>query len=69
MLAFVVTHTEEGRRADESLLKTLRAAREPKVQELQRHAKPIEEQVPKSKAKQVHGSASRPPTNGGSGMF
>ncbi len=69
VLALVVTHTEEGHEQIESLLKTLRAAREPKVQELQRHAKPIEEQVPKAKAKQVHGSASRPPTNGGSGMF
>lgn len=69
MLTLVVKQTDEVHEQIESLLKTLRAAREPKVQELQRHAKPIEEQVPKAKAKQVHGSASRPPTNGGSGMF
>lgn len=44
VLALVVTHNDAGHEQIESLLKTLRAAREPKVQELQRNAKTIEGQ-------------------------
>ena len=62
MLALVVTHNDAGHEQIESLLKTLRAAREPKVQELQRHAKSIDEQ---EAAKRTRGADKDSKSGGG----
>lgn len=62
VLALVVTHTDAGHEQVESLLKTLRAAREPKVQDLQRQAKPAEE-------KDVAAKKSRGTGGSGGGFF
>ncbi|MBA4019687.1 MAG: hypothetical protein C0483_21190 [Pirellula sp.] len=57
VLALVVTHTDAAHEQVESLLKTLRAAREPKVQDLQRQAKPAEDKdAAAKKARSTGGS-------------
>lgn len=61
-LALVVTQTDEAHEHIEALLKSLRAAREPKVQELQRHAKTVEEQ---EAAKRTRGSDKDSKSGGG----
>lgn len=62
MLALVVTHNDAGHEQVESLLKALRDAREPKVQELQRQAKTVDEQ---EAAKRTRGSDKDSKSGGG----
>lgn len=62
VLALVVSQTDAVHEQVESLLKTLRSAREPKVQELQRHAKAVEEQ---EAAKRTRGSDKDAKSGGG----
>lgn len=62
VLALIVMQTDETHEHIEALLKSLRAAREPKVQDLQRHAKTVEEQ---EAAKRTRGSDKDSKSGGG----